>query len=121
MGRAAPKFGDRLYEYRPVSKWNLEESQGLNDEFLRWAWPQLERQDTSTVQDPVVWKAVYRFEENQGQRVLRYLAADPAAQNSCVQCHNQYENMPDVMARRVSAGTETRKEFQQTRFISHRG
>ena len=112
VGQASSAKSDKLYAYKPVSKWNLEATQGLTDDFLRWAWPQLERQDTSTVQDPVVWKAVYRFEENQGQRVLRYLAADPAAQNSCVQCHNLYENMPDVMARRVSAGTETRKEFQ---------
>lgn len=45
VGRASSAHAERLYDYKPVSKWNLEPTQGLTDDFLRWAWPQLERQD----------------------------------------------------------------------------
>ena len=37
VGRASSENADRLYEYRPVSRWNLEPTQGLTDDFLRWA------------------------------------------------------------------------------------
>jgi hypothetical protein len=47
VGQASSEQADKLYEYRPVSKWNLEPTQGLSDEFLRWAWPQLEAQDAA--------------------------------------------------------------------------
>ena len=36
---------DGLYEYRAVSKWNLAADQGLNNDFLRSAWKELEKQD----------------------------------------------------------------------------
>ena len=112
VGQATSANSDGLYAYKPVSKWNLEPTQGLTDDFLRWAWPQLEQQDTSQAHEPLAWKPVYRFEDAQGQRVLRYLAADPAARTSCVQCHNAYEQMPEVVARRVAAGTEPHKQWQ---------
>lgn len=36
VGKASSENSAKLYEYRPVSKWNLEPTQGLNDDFLRW-------------------------------------------------------------------------------------
>jgi diguanylate cyclase (GGDEF)-like protein/PAS domain S-box-containing protein len=98
MGRASSIDGDRLYEYTTVSKWNLEPTQGLTDDFLRWAWPLLEQQDAAQPTGPVIWKPVYRFEDKQGARVLRLLAPDPAATASCVACHNAYERTPEVAA-----------------------
>lgn len=111
VGRATSDKADKLYEYKPVSKWNLEATQGLTDDFLKWAWPQLESQDKAHADKPITWTPVYRFEEQNGQRVLRYLAADPASQVSCVLCHNAYERMPDVLARRVSDGTVSGKQW----------
>ncbi|MFZ4482333.1 MAG: putative bifunctional diguanylate cyclase/phosphodiesterase, partial [Rhodoferax sp.] len=60
---------------------------------------------------------MYRFEDQNGQRVLRYLAADPASQVSCVLCHNTYERTPDVLARRVSEGTELHKQWSLNQLL----
>ncbi|RQO63504.1 hypothetical protein DBR47_02955 [Paucibacter sp. KBW04] len=113
VGRAAPLFGDKLYEYKPVSKWNLEESQGLSDEFLRWAWPQLEAQDQVAPQQPIQWKPVSRLETQDGRRVFRYLAADPVSQQLCASCHNALEQTPLIQARRLAAGVPAGKHFAQ--------
>jgi signal transduction histidine kinase len=113
VGLAATANSGRLYSYRPISKWNLEESQGLSDDFLRWAWPQLEAQDVASPAGPLTWKAVSRIETQQGQRVLRYLSADPAAQMSCVACHNAYEKTPSLIATRARQGVPPGKQWQQ--------
>jgi signal transduction histidine kinase/CheY-like chemotaxis protein len=113
VGLSATANSGKLYSYRPISKWNLEATQGLSDDFLLWAWPQLESQDQSQPAGPVVWKAVSRIETQQGQRVLRYLSADPAAQASCVACHNAYEKTPSVIASRISLGVTPGKQWQQ--------
>jgi len=113
VGLAATANSGKLYSYRPISKWNLEATQGLSDDFLRWAWPQLESQDQSQPTGPIVWKAVSRIETQQGQRVLRYLSADPAAQASCVACHNAYEKTPSVIVSRISLGVTPGKQWQQ--------
>ena len=42
-----------LYRYRPVSKWNLAENQGLADDFQRWAWAKLEAQDLPAPKGPI--------------------------------------------------------------------
>jgi len=116
-GRAASEKADRLYEYRPVSRWNLEPTQGLSDDFLRWAWPQLEAQDRPAPSAPIEWKAVSRIDTVQGQRVLRYLTADPASQQSCVSCHNAYEKRRDVIAMRAAAGVPAGKQWQQHQLL----
>ena len=113
VGLEATANSGKLYAYRPISKWNLEESQGLSDDFLRWAWPQLEAQDVANPTGPVTWKSVSRIETQQGKRVLRYLSADPAAQMSCVACHNAYEKTPSLIAARVSQGVSPGKQWQQ--------
>jgi hypothetical protein len=35
VGLASAKNANNLYQYRPVSKWNLEETQEINDAFLK--------------------------------------------------------------------------------------
>jgi PAS domain S-box-containing protein len=114
VGLASSEKVDRLYEYKPVSKWNLEPSQGLSDDFLRWAWPQLERQDQATPSGPIAWKAVSRLElKPDGSRVLRYLSADPASQAACAACHNAYEKRPEFLALRQSNGIEAGRQWNQ--------
>ena len=113
VGRASSVSADKLYEYKPVSKWNLEPSQGLSDDFLRWAWPQLEAQDQANPKASIAWKPVSRFEVMDGRRVLRYLSADPTSQPSCAACHNAYEKQPEVLAMRVAQGVPEGKAFAQ--------
>jgi hypothetical protein len=48
------------------------------------------------------WKPVYRFEAHNGAPVLSYMRADPAAAESCVSCHNQYEQQAEIIAMRNS-------------------
>lgn len=112
MGQASSTNMDRLYEYKPVSKWNLEPSQGVSSDFLRWAWPQLERQDKTHPAGPLNWRPVYRFETLDGRRILRYLSPDPASQAACVQCHNAYEKTPEIVARRRAEGAPMNKQWQ---------
>lgn len=112
VGRAASANAHKLYEYKPISKWNLEPTQGLTDDFLLWAWPQLERQDQSHPSSAIAWQPVSRFEMRDGKRVLRYLSADPASQATCVTCHNTYEKRPDVMALRSANGVQTGKQWK---------
>ena len=113
VGRASSDNSDKLYSYKPVSQWNLEPTQGLTDDFLRWAWPQLAAQDKVTSGKPLAWNAVSRFEVQDGRRVLRYLSADPASLPSCVACHNAYERRPDIIAMRSAAGVTPGKQFDQ--------
>lgn len=113
VGRASAERADKLYEYRPVSKWNLEPTQGLSDDFLRWAWPQLEAQASTGAEGAEKqWLAISRFEDQGGRRVLRLLAADPASQAGCVACHNAYEQRPDIQALRVASGVEPGKQWK---------
>ena len=117
LGRASAANSAELFHYKPVSKWNLESSQGLADDFLAWAWPLLEKQDQAKPTAPIAWKPVWRFEGQNGslgdKRVLRYLFADPASQNGCVACHNKYEAKPEIAALRLAAHTAPGKQFQQ--------
>ena len=117
VGRASSESSDKLYEYKPVSKWHLEPTQGLTDDFLRWAWPQLEKQDQPSPAVPIVWEPVSRFEMQDGRKVLRYLSADPASQVSCVLCHNAYEKMPEIIARRTADGTSSGKQWTQHQLL----
>jgi len=101
-----------LYNYRPLSKWNLEPSQGLNDQFQRWAWAQLEAQDQARPQGPIAWRPIWRFEEVNGVPTLRYMRADPAAKQSCVDCHSEREQSAPILARRAAAGVTPGKRWR---------
>ena len=117
FGKQASEDSDGLFEYQPVSKWNLEPTQGLNDDFKRWAWSELEKQDRVNPSAAIEWKAIWRFETLDGISALRYLRADPASGDSCVSCHNAYEKTPEVMARRVQAGLPVGKQWQKHQLL----
>lgn len=113
IGAASSGEVDYLYKYKPVSKWNLEKTQGLTDEFLRDAWKKLEAQDKENPKGPIEWEPVAVFEGQGADRILRYLYPDPAAQQSCVTCHNSYEQTPEIRAMREANGVTPGKEFKQ--------
>ena len=115
VGREASAQGMGLYRYRPLSKWNLEPTQGLSDEFQLWAWRSLEAQDQAAPAAPIAWQPAWRIERMDGVKTLRYMHADPAAAPSCVSCHNAMERDPAVFARRTSAGVESNKQWQKTK------
>ncbi len=102
-----------LYKYKPVSKWHLEKSQGLTDPFLKAAWKELEAQDKENPDGPISWRSVAMFEGEGINKTLRFLYADPAAQQSCVSCHNNYERTPEVKAMREANGIPPGKQFKQ--------
>lgn len=117
LGQATDSSAGSLFHYKPVSRWNLEPTQGLDDDFLRWAWPQLEKQDRPAPDKPIDWQPVWRFEPQGGQRVLRYLRADPASQASCVACHNSYERSAAVVALRRASQTSAGKQWRQHQLL----
>jgi methyl-accepting chemotaxis protein len=107
-----------LYSYSLVSQWNLNEDQGLKDEFDRWAWDQLLEQEKQfeASGEPgeagYPWRAIYRFEQAGGGSTLVYMRADPASAPACVACHNSLEQRPEVIASRRSAGVEPAKTWK---------
>jgi len=117
VGDATTANTAELFHYKPISKWNLEPAQGISDDFLAWAWPQLEKQDVQDPLDPISWKPVWRFELSDGRKTLRYLSADAASQMSCVTCHNTYEKHPEVISRRIAAGIMPGKQWKQHQLL----
>ena len=113
IGDKSAADAGHLYKYKPVSKWNLEPTQGIDDDFLQWAWPQLEAQDEVSPSKPINWQAISRFEGVGPARVLRYLYADPASQMSCVHCHNGYEGRDDIQERRAQSKVVLGKQWKQ--------
>lgn len=117
IGAASSANTAELFHYKPVSKWNLEPSQGVSDDFLMWAWPQLEKQDVQDPSGPIQWKPVWRFELKDGMHILRYLRADAASQASCVDCHNAYESKPEIIALRKASGVAPGKQWKQHQLL----
>jgi diguanylate cyclase (GGDEF)-like protein len=112
MGKRASDESNGLFRYQPISKWNLEPTQGLKDDFQRWAWDQLAAQDQEQPAGPIDWRPVWRIEPVDGNRVLRYMRADPASAQSCVDCHNAQEQAPEIINRRIRAGQNGIKRWQ---------
>src|SRR5882757_8509079 len=112
VGEHASKDNGGLYHYRPLSKWNLAQNQGLADAFQRWAWQQLEAQDLSEPKGPIDWKPVWRIEAHNGVNTLRYMRAVPASSATCVECHNRLEQRPETVAMRVTDGISTGKMWK---------
>jgi len=106
-----------LYRYRPVSKWNLAPDQGLSDDFQRWAWARLEEQDLPAPKEPIAWTPVWRIETVDGVSTLRYMRADPAVSQACVNCHNALESRPQTVALRTRAGMTPGKVFEVNRLM----
>ena len=117
VGREATQSGGGLYRYRPLSKWNLEPTQGLGDEFQRWAWRMLEAQDHESPAAPISWQPAWRIERLEGVKTLRYMHADPAASGSCIVCHNEMERDAQVMVRRVAANVPSGKQWRQHQLL----
>ncbi len=101
-----------LYRYRILSKWNIEPSQGLRDDFELWAWKELEKQDLASPTSAIKWQPVWRIETKEGQRILRYMRADPASDNGCLTCHNAYEKRSDTSIIRKTAGVALGKQWK---------
>ncbi len=112
MGQRASEESAGLFRYQPLSKWNLDEAQGLMDEFQRWAWNQLELQDQAEPRGPINWTPAWRIETRNEVRMLRYMRADPAVAQSCVDCHNLLEQRPDIIARRTHLGQQNNKQWR---------
>ncbi|NND91691.1 MAG: EAL domain-containing protein [Granulosicoccus sp.] len=106
LSRSSRTNTNELFSFRPISKWNLAPEQGLVDSFQRWAWAELEAQSASAGGERVNWQPVWQISNDSGARTLRYLSADPATSASCVNCHNELEKRPDVIARRIANGIE---------------
>jgi diguanylate cyclase (GGDEF)-like protein len=112
VGREASATSQNLYQYQPISKWNLEPTQGLSDEFKKWAWRQLEAQDQANPAGAISWQPVWRFEKVNGESTLRYLRADPASAQGCVDCHNALEKTGDMIDRRRAVGVAPEKTWK---------
>lgn len=112
VGREASAASDNLYRYKPISKWNLEPTQGLATDFQKWAWAQLEAQDQAEPKAAIAWKPTWRFETVNDVKTLLYLRADPAAAENCVACHNGLEQTPEMIERRRASGVPAQKQWK---------
>lgn len=117
MAAEASATSEGLYKYRAVSKWNLADDQGLNNDFLSYAWEELEKQDQINPQQAIDWKPIYRVERFEDQETLLYLRADPASHASCVTCHNSYEQLPTIVERRISQNISVGKRWKQHQLL----
>lgn len=106
-----------MYSYKPLSRWNQDPTQGIGDDFQRWAWEQLSAQDQKTPASPISWRASWRFESVDGVRTLRYMRADPADATACVLCHNALEQTPDTVARRIANRVPLGKQWKQYQLL----
>jgi len=117
ISRFSSKNNDGLFSYRPLSKWNLEPTQGLKDDFQKWAWAQFEKQDQPDPKGPIAWQPVSRFEIVGKVKMLRYMRPDPASATGCVSCHNALENSQETIERRISAGVALGKQWTQHQLL----
>ena len=117
FGRQSSEESDGLFRYKPVSKWNLEPTQGLDDDFKRWAWAELEKQSLDNPKKAIDWQPAWRIEAVAGISTLRYLRADPASADSCVNCHNSYEKTPEIIERRKLSGLEPGKQWKKHQLL----
>ena len=117
FGQQASQESDGLFRYKPISKWNLEPTQGLDDDFKRWAWAELEKQDLENPDQPIKWTPIWRLEDIDGVTTLRFMRADPASADSCVNCHNMQERTSEIVERRYQSGLESGKQWKQHQLL----
>jgi len=113
LGQQSRKSNAKLFRYKPISKWHIEPTQGLNDNFENWAWHQLEAQDQLNPGGPINWNPAWWTEVWQGQKYFRYLRADPASAHSCVTCHNEYLRKINIRSQLKSDGIYELKQWKQ--------
>jgi len=111
LSKRSQSVAQSAFNFRPVSRWNLADDQGIVDDFQQWAWAELEQQQASKAAGPIDWIPVWRIESRDGEQTLRYLRSDPASSTSCVNCHNDLEKREDVIARRINAGVAPGKQW----------
>ena len=70
-----------LFQSRLVSPWPINPSKGLTDQFQREAFNYLRIYPTGRF---------YRLDQVEGRAVFRYMTADIAAVQSCLDCHNNH-------------------------------
>lgn len=68
-----------LFQSRLISPWPINESRGLSDQFQREAFDYLREQPAGQF---------YRLDQMEGKTVFRYMTADRATSQSCLDCHN---------------------------------
>jgi len=117
LGEEISQHESSQYRYKPLSRWNLEQTQGLQDDFQKWAWQQLEAQDKINPTKPINWQPVWRIELLNGQPILRYMQADPASASSCVNCHNKMEQQQSIIDRRKEQGTASGKKWKLNQLL----
>ena len=116
---------NNIYSYQLISLWNLNEEQGVVTDFDKWAWQKLVAQEkrykergTFDAGQANDWKTVYRVEKDEsGRDVMNIMTADPASSASCVTCHNEYEQRPDIMKMRLAQGVPPGKVWHQNELM----
>lgn len=99
------------------SRWNLNPGQSLQDKFELDGWSFLaNQQSTHTASGQSLrnfsWTPYAKTQNTGGTRTLRYLSADTAANQSCVTCHNTWEQREDTKAIRIAQSVEPGKTFE---------
>ena len=116
VARRVEKTAGDLYSYSLVSRWNINPKQKLADSFEKEAWANLASQGVRLTNNARAqlanWEPVSAIVTIEGEPVLRYMQADVARSNSCVNCHNAYEKTVEIMAMRNNAGETDAKVWQ---------
>ena len=100
------------------SLWNLNDNQGLLDDFERDGWEFLVEQQEAQVAEgkslkDLDWRPYLQLQTAGGQQVLRYMSADTAAAPACVSCHNAWEQNAEIKTKRRRSGIPEGKQFQR--------
>jgi diguanylate cyclase (GGDEF)-like protein len=82
-----------------------------------WAWDQLELQDMQSPTKEINWKPIWRFEENSGSGVLRFLYADPGTSDTCISCHNAHEKTAVIEERRKNQHIPVGKTWEKNQLL----
>ena len=117
LGKAIDNQKSSLYQYKPLSRWNLEKKQGLKDDFQKWAWEKLAAQDKSNPSQAINWQPAWRVEDLNGHQTLRFMRADPASADSCVSCHNRMERTTEIVQRRKQQGMDNNKVWKKHQLL----
>ena len=117
MSAKASTSSNDLYKYRPVSKWNINAAQNLDTPFLKSAWLELEQQDQNMPTKSIGWLPSFEIKNVGGKDVLHYLKADPASSDSCVQCHNAYEQEDRIIQRRIDQGIKPGRSWEKNQLL----
>ncbi len=115
--QASNKGEDKIFEYFLRSQWNINPNQGVRKGFEKAGWEYLiaqqkEAEKAGIKYKDIKWKPFQRVEEVGGEKVLRFLGADPASARACVTCHNAWERKPEIISLRKREGVETKKVFK---------